>query len=298
MAREPTSNKESQARRANEQAALYHFTDRLYRAESLTDVYDAALDAILDALRCNRASILLFDDAGVMRFVAWRGLSQGYRKAVDGHSPWKPGDRDPNPIFLNDIDAAGEPESLKATIKAEGIRALAFIPLTASGIVIGKFMTYYEAPHIFIDDEIDLALVIARQLGFSIERNRAEEARQIAETGLRRNKERLRQIIDSAKEYAIITLDANGRIASWNSGAERLLGYQESEVLGQSGDIFFSPEDRAADVPEREMVTAREEGRAANERWHMRKDGSRFWAEVVVIIAVYDEDGVLHGFAK
>jgi GAF domain-containing protein len=85
------------AQRAHEQSALYHFTDRLYRARSLTDVYEAALDAIGDALGCPRASILRFDADGVMRFVAWRGLSETYRAAVDGHSPWRQGDRNAQP---------------------------------------------------------------------------------------------------------------------------------------------------------------------------------------------------------
>jgi PAS domain S-box-containing protein len=84
----------SLARRMEEQAALYRITDSLHRAQSLGDIYDSALDAILRALPCERASILLFDQAGVMRFVAWRGLSDAYRRAVDGHSPWTPAARD------------------------------------------------------------------------------------------------------------------------------------------------------------------------------------------------------------
>src|SRR5437660_1495272 len=89
---------------AEELAALCRLTDRLYRAQTLEDVYAAALDAILGALGCRRASILLFDDAGVMRFVAWRGLSDVYRKVVEGHSPWRAGATEPEPIFVEDID--------------------------------------------------------------------------------------------------------------------------------------------------------------------------------------------------
>ena len=125
-------------RHAAEQAALYRFTDRLCRAESEADVYDAALDAIIGALGCDRASVLLFDEAGVMRFVASRGLSPAYRAAVDGHSPWTPGDRDPAPIFVPDIMASDESERLKRIVKDEGLTALGFIPLTVEGAVIGK----------------------------------------------------------------------------------------------------------------------------------------------------------------
>ncbi|WP_083203564.1 sensor histidine kinase [Ensifer adhaerens] len=270
-------------KKADELAALFQFTDALYRANSLADIFDATFDAIERALRCSRASILLFDPAGVMRFVASRGLSESYRRAVDGHSPWRPGDREATPIFVSDIELAEEPQALKDTIRGEGIRALAFIPLTANGVVIGKFMTYREVVHVFTEEEVVLSLTIARQLGFSIERRRTEEAHQRAEEGLRRSNERLRIILDSASEYAIITLDGAGRIASWNSGAERLLGYRDTEILGQPGGIFFSPHDRASDVPEQEMRTAREEGRATNERWHYRKDGSRFWGSGVML---------------
>jgi len=184
IARDITERKRVEAalaKRADEQAALYQFTDRLFRANSRDDVYDAALDAIIRALGCERASVLVFDDAGVMRFVAWRGLSDGYRKAVEGHSPWTRDTRDPQPIAINDIDAAELDASLKAIVKAEGIGALAFIPLTARGELIGKFMAYYPAPHVFTDSDINIAVTIARQLGFGLERLGAEEHRRRAE---------------------------------------------------------------------------------------------------------------------
>jgi PAS domain S-box-containing protein len=258
-------------------AALYHLTDSLYRAESLDDIYEAAFTAICNALNCDRASILLFDQDGVMRFVAWRGLSDHYRTALEGHSPWRPGDTTPEPIYVCNIAATDESEDVKSTIVAEDICGLGFIPLTSRGRVIGKFMTYYRTPLRVSEQEDYLARTIARQLAYGIERHRAEEARRQAEEALRRNEERLRQIIDSATEYAIITLDKEGKIASWNSGAERILGYNEKEALGQDGAIFFTPEDRASGQPEREMRQAREHGRATDERWHIRKDGSRFW---------------------
>ncbi|QEH38408.1 Aerobic respiration control sensor protein ArcB [Aquisphaera giovannonii] len=86
-----------------------------------------------------------------------------------------------------------------------------------------------------------------------------------------------RYIVESAAEYAIFATDQGGRIVSWNTGAERILGYSESEILGQDARILFTPEDRARRAPEQEMERAAAEGRAANERWHVRKDGSRFW---------------------
>src|SRR5581483_8617543 len=131
----------------------------------------------VETLGCRRASILLFDDAGVMRFVAWRGLSDHYRAALEGHSPWKLGDRSPDPIFVEDIDETDESARVKRVIKQESINALAFIPLVANGGVIGKFMTYHEAPRHFSAGEKELAVTIARQVGFSLERAHAEQAR-------------------------------------------------------------------------------------------------------------------------
>lgn len=171
----------AEARRADEQAALYRFTDRLYRASSVQDAVAAALDAIGEALSVERASILLFDDSGVARFAGWRGLSEGYRAAVEGHCPWKQGERDAQPIFVSDIERADEPDEIKNVVRAEGIRGLAFIPLTANGGVIGKFMTYYATAHSFCEDERALAVTLARQLGFALERQSIESDRKRAE---------------------------------------------------------------------------------------------------------------------
>jgi two-component sensor histidine kinase len=169
----------SVARRADQQAALYRFTDRLYRATKREDAIEAALDAIVSGLGCERTAILLFDSHGIARFVGWRGLSDGYRTAVEGHCPWKPGQRDPEPLFVPDIDLTDEPAQLKATVRAEGICGLAFIPVVADGGVIGKFMTYYATSHIFDEDERALAIIIARQLGFSLERLAADKQRDL-----------------------------------------------------------------------------------------------------------------------
>lgn len=155
---------------------LYRFTEKLYRAGTPIDVYEAALDIMTRALGCRRASILLFDDAGVMRFAAWRNLSDKYRQALEGHSPWTRDVKDPQPVCIADVEAANLPIRLKDAIKAERIGALAFFPLVASNMLIGKFMTYYDVHHVFSDAELALSLTIARQLGFSLERQRAEDA--------------------------------------------------------------------------------------------------------------------------
>ena len=95
----------------------------------------------------------------------------------------------------------------------------------------------------------------------------------------------------------MLTLDADARITSWSAGAERIFGYAEAEIVGQPGAVLFTDEDRAAGLPEQEAETAAREGRAADDRWHVRQDGSRFWANGVMT-ALYDEAGRLRAFAK
>ncbi len=94
---------------------------------------------------------------------------------------------------------------------------------------------------------------------------------------------RLRQILDSVTDYAFVITDFDRRITTWNEGAHRLFGWSEAEVLGQRCDLMFTPEDRANGDPEREAATALAEGRATNERWHVRRDGSRFWGSGFVM---------------
>ena len=105
------------------------------------------------------------------------------------------------------------------------------------------------------------------------------------------------RLIAEVQDYAIFLTDCEGRVISWNGGAERLLGWTEAEILGQSSFRIFVPEDVAAGSASRELAMAAVEGRAENERWHLRKDGSRFWGSGIMT-AVHDDAGTLVGFGK
>lgn len=102
---------------------------------------------------------------------------------------------------------------------------------------------------------------------------------------------------DSVRDFAFIALDLENRVVSWNRGAEKLLGYSEAEIRGQWGGIFFTAEDQASGAVEGELETARRTGRAEDERWHVRKDGSRFWGSGVAT-PLYDADKKPGGYAK
>jgi PAS domain S-box-containing protein len=103
--------------------------------------------------------------------------------------------------------------------------------------------------------------------------------------------ELLRLVVESATDFAIIAMDAQGHVTAWNIGAERLLGYLESEIVGQNGDMIFTAEDRLAGIPAGEMSQALNKGRAEDERWHIRKDGSRFWGSGVLMPLTARETG-------
>ncbi len=122
------------------------------------------------------------------------------------------------------------------------------------------------------------------------QRTRALEA-------LRNSEQHFRFFVESVHDYALFQLDRNGVIVSWNAGAERLLGWKEQEVIGKPGAVVFTPEDIEKGAPEAELETARVSGRADDERWHLRKDGTRFFASGV-LTQVCDDEGHLRGFAK
>lgn len=111
------------------------------------------------------------------------------------------------------------------------------------------------------------------------------------------SEERFRLLVESVKEYAIVMLDAEGKLASWNSGAKHIKGYEAHEVLGQHFRRFFPSEDIAVNKPELELAMARCHGKWEDEGWRVRKDGSRFWANVV-ITAIHDRKGMLRGFGQ
>ncbi|HKY32546.1 MAG TPA: PAS domain S-box protein [Candidatus Polarisedimenticolia bacterium] len=177
-------------KRLSELAVIYGVSEAAGRASHPSQVHQAAIDGLLRGMKADRASILLFDPDGVMRFKAWQGLSEGYRRQVEGHSPW---DRDvvnPEPIVVPDVEAA-DLGPLKGIILGEGIRAMAFLPLTDGRRLLGKFMVYFDLPRGLSEQELLLGWIIGQHVAAAVQRHRAEsDLKSLNETLERRVAER------------------------------------------------------------------------------------------------------------
>jgi PAS domain S-box-containing protein len=140
-----------------------------------------------------------------------------------------------------------------------------------------------------------LGLLIAAASGWSVQRDNSRP--ELAEEGLRISEENYRLLLDGVQDYAIFRLDPHGRVVSWNAGAERIKGYKAVEIIGQNFARFYLQKDIDQRKPEEQLRIAATSGRSEIEQWRVRKDGSRFWASVV-IAAIRDSSGHLLGFSE
>src|SRR5688572_21692783 len=210
---------------------LYELLAAFSRAKRVEEVYEAAITALLAATSADRAAILLFDEDGVIRFKAWRGLTDEYREAVTGHTPWPQGTRDAQPIFIADVQSDESLAGYQEVFAREGIRALGFVPLALEGGVFGKFMLYYAMPHECTRDEIGIAQAIAAHVTLATEHKRVELA-------CARSEQRLQAILDNST--AVIFLkDINSRYQLVNSRYEELFHVSKNEIVGRTDHDLF-----------------------------------------------------------
>ncbi|HEU4563223.1 MAG TPA: GAF domain-containing sensor histidine kinase, partial [Gemmatimonadaceae bacterium] len=226
---------------------LYDMADAVSRADGMARIHEAALTGLRNALGIERAAILLFDGAGVMRFAAWRGLSEEYRRAVEGHSPWSRDARDVHPIVVPDVTLDAGLAGLQEVLRAEGIRALAFIPLVDEGRLLGKLMVYLAEPYQLDDDELRLAQTLARHVSLAIARDRAA-------TTLRESEQAQRLLAETSGVLAA-SLDFGATLA----GVARLVVPRLADLCLVDlvgGDGAIRRVATAANDPERELALA------------------------------------------
>jgi PAS domain S-box-containing protein len=224
-------------------AVCLSLTEAISRTRTVEEIYASALDALRHGLGVSRASILLFDPDGVMRFKAYRGLSEAYRAAVEGHTPWTSDSPNPMPIVVPDVASESSLTTFLPTIQAEGIAAMAFIPLVSLGRVVGKFMLYYDETHAFEPDEIQLAGLIASHVAFAVERTTTEEQ-------ARRSEERLRFALDAAS-MGTWDWDLDTQAVTWSDNLAAVHGLPPG-----SFDGTFSSYEREIHPDDRERVLA------------------------------------------
>ena len=220
-------------------------------AGSLQAVYETALRGVQEALDVERASLLVFDAGGTMRFVAWSGLSDAYRAAADGHSPWAADETAAAPLLVPDVEDDRGLGALIANLRREDIRALAFVPVQFGTRLLGKFMLYYRAPHAFTDAEIAVAQQIADHVAFALEHHRvaiALEGRFAAEHALREQAETEAELREAGERRLSLALAAgrmgawdwdirSGRV-SWSSEVEIIHGLEPGHFEGTLDAVF------------------------------------------------------------
>jgi PAS domain S-box-containing protein len=205
-----------------------------------------------------------------------------------------------------DVQAlAAGPE--KDALLASGVRWYMAVPMIAGGELIGALSFGGDTAR-FDPDQVAIAQEVAAQLAIATVQTRLlEQVRRHAveldtkvrdrTAALAASEERVRTVIEGVRDYAILTLDPKGHITSWNAGAELIKGYAAAEIIGRHFSLFYPADAVQAGWPARELELAAERGHFEDEGWRMRKDGTRFWANVV-ITAMRDEAGAIRGFSK
>lgn len=286
----------------NRAAALGAAQNRILELAVAETPLSSTLDAIVrevEALSTSRflGSILLLDeDSQQLRHCAGPSLPRAYHDAISGlaigqslcacstaalHS---------EPRYASDI--ANDPlwAEFRELAVGQGLHACWSTPIrSAQGDLLGTFVLYHSEPRQPLSADLEIVDFVVQTVGLVVHRARAEAAIRVSEA-------RYRQIVEGAEDFAIITFDAQGTVTSWSIGAQRIVGYRAEEVVGRAGDLFYTAVDQTEHVFHAELELAQAQGRAANERWHVRKNGTRFWGSGLMMPLAMDHGGFVKIF--
>ena len=248
-------------------------SSRFAASQSDDGRYRLLIEAVTDY------AIYMLDPAGIV--TSWNPGAQRFK----GYTPDEIIGQHFSRFYTEEDRATGLPERALKTAREAG-------KFEAEGWRVRKDGTQFWA-YVVIDP---IRLADGTVVGYAkITRDLTE--RRAAEETLRQSQEQFRLLVQGVTDYAIYLLDKNGFVSNWNQGAQRIKGYMPDEIVGQHFSRFYTEEDRAAGLPERALGIVAREGRFENEGWRVRKDGTRFWAHVI-LDAIRDDDGELVGFAK
>lgn len=271
---------------------LHQFSMRSLETSELQPLLEGVLEATMTIQNADFGTLQLYNPKSrALEVVAHRGFRQEFLDHLRSESE-KRADFgcDEGKRVIEDVLTDPEFEPYRAVAASAGFRALQSTPLCHdNGEPLGVISTHFRQPHRPSERELRLTSLCAQQAARLIERKHAEKAK--IESDLR-----LRQLIEGVKEYAIFMLDPAGRVVTWNEGAECIEGFRAQEILGEHLSTLYEPRDVELGKPSEAIRLASEEGRFEDEALHVRKDGSRFWANMV-LTALKDESGTLGGFA-
>lgn len=291
---------EQQIRTNRRVSAQYEVMRALVDAESLEEAAPKVLEAVGATLEWDVGAVWMYDEASdALRCIAsWSARPERFEPflkqthemtmARAAGLPGRTWER-AQPQWINDVGVETNFLRLDAAVQT-GLRGAFAIPILVDSRVLGVAEFFSTDPRAPDEELLRTGAAVGAYIGQFVHRTRVDEE-------LHRSDERFRLLLDRVQDYAIIMLDADGNVLSWNDGAQRLYGYAAKDILGRPFSVFFPEMDVAAEAPARALQTAAREGRFEADGWRTRKDGSSYWANIS-LTALYDQHGVLRGFGN
>lgn len=290
--------------------ALAEISDKVHRSLDFQTVLDLAIDSLMHYSQAPLVAFYKLDErSNHLQLLSSKGFSPQILETAQmiplNGSLTGLAIVSRDVVISENIAADGRVEpQINSLLQAEGFQSIICVPLIFQERVLGAMDIFLKQAHKFKPHERKTLFSIGTTIGLAmanaeyteILQKEIQDRKRVEET-LRQSKESFRLLVEEVQDYAIIRLDSEGRVRSWNSGAQKIKGYCAEEIIGQHISCFYTPEDLERGRPEMLLRNALEHGRCEDEGWRMRKDGSRFWAQVV-ITALRNEQGGLTGFSK